>query len=91
MSSPPVRVGSSPRRANAESIVWQRIDSVHWEGVLKHLIEDHAKATGSKWSSEILADWDRWQGQFWQVCPKEMLSRLTHPLSDTSAEVVAAE
>ena len=66
--------GQFERRANAESIVWQRIDSAHWEGVVKDLVEDHAKATGSKWSSEILADWDRWKDQFWQVCPKEMLS-----------------
>jgi len=37
-----------------------------------------------------LEDWDRWKGQFWQVCPKEMLSRLSYPLSDTP-EVEAAE
>ena len=83
--------GLFERRANAESIVWQRIDSTHWEGVVKDLVEDHAKATGSKWSNEILADWDRWKDQFWQVCPKEMLSRLAHPLSDAEAAVVAAE
>jgi glutamate synthase (NADPH/NADH) large chain len=82
--------GQFERRANAESIVWQRLDSAHWEAVLKELVEDHAQATGSKWSNEVLADWDRWRGQFWQVCPKEMLSRLAHPLSD-AAEVVAAE
>jgi len=83
--------GQFERRANAESIVWQRIDSVHWEAVLKALVEDHAKATGSKWSNEVLADWDRWKDRFWQVCPKEMLSRLAHPLSDAEADVVAAE
>jgi len=22
------------------------------------------------------------RGQFWQICPKEMISRLAHPLSD---------
>ena len=55
------------------------------------LIADHAQATGSKWSEEILSDWDRRRGQFWQVCPKEMLSRLVHPLSDAEPEVVAAE
>ena len=79
------------RRANGESIVWQRLASSHWEGVLKALVEDHAKATGSKWSAEILADWDRWRRRFWQVCPKEMLSRLTHSLNEEAVEVVAAE
>jgi glutamate synthase (NADPH/NADH) large chain len=59
--------------------------------VLKALVEDHAAATGSKWSAEILSDWDRRRDQFWQVCPKEMLSRLDAPLSDAAEEVVAAE
>lgn len=79
------------RRANGESIVWQRLASSHWEAVLKELVEEHARATGSKWSAEVLADWDRWRGRFWQVCPKEMLSRLTHSLNEEEAQVVAAE
>lgn len=79
------------RRANGESIVWQRLASSHWEAELRELVEEHAKATGSKWSAEVLADWDRWRGRFWQVCPKEMLSRLTHSLNEEEVEVVAAE
>ncbi|PZQ20360.1 MAG: glutamate synthase large subunit [Sphingopyxis macrogoltabida] len=82
---------SFERRANPESILWQRLDSAHWESVLKALVADHAKATGSKWSAEILADWDRRRDQVWQVCPREMVSRLVQPLSDAQAEVVAAE
>jgi glutamate synthase (NADPH/NADH) large chain len=38
----------------------------------------------------MLADWDRARHRFWQVCPKEMLSRLAHPLSDAPS-LVAAE
>jgi len=78
------------RRANPDSIVWQRLASAHWEGVLKDLVERHAKATDSTWSKSLLADWDRIAGDFWQVIPKEMLSRQTHPLDDT-VEAVAAE
>lgn len=78
-------------RANPESIVWQRLDSAHWEGALRALVEEHAAATGSKWSAEVLADWDRWRTRFWQVCPKEMIGRLAHPLSDRPAQAVAAE
>src|SRR3546814_17423963 len=74
------------RRANGESIVWQRLASGHWEAVLKELVEDHAKATGSKWSAEVPADWDRWRGRFWRVCPKEMLSRLTHSLNEEAVD-----
>ncbi|WOK35419.1 glutamate synthase large subunit [Sphingomonas sp. C3-2] len=78
------------RRANPDNIIWQRLDSAHWEARLKSLIAEHALATDSKWSNAILDDWDRRRHQFWQVCPKEMVSRLAHPLSD-AAEVIAAE
>ena len=82
--------GSFERHANPESIVWQRLDSAHWEAVLRSLIEEHHAHTDSKWSGAILHDWDRRRNDFWQVCPKEMVNRLAHPLSD-KAEVVAAE
>ncbi|WP_230483860.1 glutamate synthase large subunit [Sphingomonas sp. Leaf21] len=78
------------RRANPENIVWQRLASAHWEGVLRDLIAEHADRTDSKWSKGLLEDWDRVAGHFWQVCPKEMLTRLAHPLDD-SVEAVAAE
>lgn len=78
------------RRANPENIVWQRLASAHWEGVLRGLVEEHAARTDSKWSKGLLEDWERVAGHFWQVCPKEMLTRLAHPLDD-SVEAVAAE
>ncbi|MBT2187593.1 glutamate synthase large subunit [Sphingobium nicotianae] len=76
--------------ANPESIVWQRLASAHWEEVLKSLIEEHVARTDSKWANAILHGWDRSLEHFWQVCPKEMVSRLAHPLSDET-ETVAAE
>jgi glutamate synthase (NADPH/NADH) large chain len=82
--------GSFSKNANSESIVWQRLDSAHWEEVLHDLVKQHAKATNSKWSEAVLEDWDRMRGSFWQVCPKEMLPRLAHPLSDRP-ELEAAE
>ena len=78
------------KQANPESIIWQRLDSAHWEAHLKGLIEAHHEATDSKWSETILRDWDRWRERFWQVCPKEMVDRIAHPLSD-SAAIEAAE
>ncbi len=78
------------RKANGESILWQRLESAHWEGVLRDMIQQHVDATGSKWSASILEDWTHWREHFWQVCPKEMVSRLQHPLSDHTA-VEAAE
>lgn len=82
--------GSFAARANPESIVWQRLASEHWEARLRGLVEAHAEATDSKWSQGILEDWHRAIGHFWQVVPKEMLTRLSHPLDDT-VEAVAAE
>ncbi len=76
--------GSFARRANPENIVWQRLASQHWENQLYMLISQHAAATDSKWSKGLLDDWDRVAGHFWQVVPKEMLTRLSHPLDDTA-------
>jgi len=82
--------GNFAARANAETITWNRLSSLHWETKCRALIAEHALATDSKWSNAILDDWDRWRGSFWQVVPKEMLSRLAWPLDDTAA-LVAAE
>jgi glutamate synthase (NADPH/NADH) large chain len=76
------------KMANGESIVWQRLDSAYWEAHLYGLVERHHRTTDSKWSEAILRDWDRWRDRFWQVCPKEMVSRIAHPLSDR--EVIEA-
>jgi len=82
--------GDFGKMANGESIVWQRLDSAYWEAHLLGLIERHQQTTDSRWSESILRDWDRWRDRFWQVCPKEMVSRIAHPLSDNEA-IEAAE
>jgi glutamate synthase (NADPH/NADH) large chain len=69
-------------RVNADSVIWQRVASRYWEGVLSELVEEHAAETGSRFAKQILAHWDRELPQFWQICPKEMLERLRHPLAD---------
>jgi glutamate synthase (NADPH) large chain len=81
--------GTFEINANPDSIIWQRLDSAHWEGELKSLIEAHATATDSAWSKSILEDWDRRRAEFWQICPKEMLTRLAVPLSDRETAVAA--
>jgi glutamate synthase (NADPH/NADH) large chain len=65
---------------NPESVVTGRIGSAHWAGVLKSLVEEHARETGSLHAAELLRDWDRTLSAFWQVCPKEMVGRLDHAL-----------
>jgi glutamate synthase (NADPH/NADH) large chain len=82
--------GSFARRANPENISWNRLSSLHWEAVLLGLVRAHHAATDSKWSGALLDDWGRVVDRFWQVVPKEMLTRLSHPLDDR-VEQVAAE
>ena len=65
---------------NDESVVWQSIATDHWAGVLKALLQEHAAETHSDFAEELLADWERELPKFRQVVPKEMLSRLAHPL-----------
>lgn len=78
-----------PVHINEDTVVYQRLASTHWEGVLKALVEEHAAETGSVFAQGLLADWDRAVVRFWQVCPKEMVHRLAHPLSDQRATAAA--
>ncbi|CAA7622908.1 glutamate synthase, large subunit [Candidatus Terasakiella magnetica] len=80
---------SFPKRVNADTVIWQRLEMPYWEGVLKALIQEHVAATQSSWAEAILADWERELPKFWQVVPKEMLARLDHPVS--RAQRAAAE
>jgi glutamate synthase (NADPH/NADH) large chain len=72
---------SFPRQINPDTVVWQRVETDHWEGVLKSLIREHVAETQSAWADSLLHDWDRALKRFWQVVPKEMLSRLEHPVA----------
>ncbi|MFN8760021.1 MAG: glutamate synthase large subunit [Tagaea sp.] len=72
--------GSFARKVNAETVQVQGVETAHWEGVLKELIEEHARETQSRHAARILADWDREIVKFKQIVPKEMLARLAHPV-----------
>ncbi|HRD47083.1 MAG TPA: glutamate synthase large subunit, partial [Caulobacter sp.] len=65
---------------NPDSVVIQRLASPHWEEQLKRLIREHARETGSAFAEGLINDWDRMREHFWQVCPKEMVGRIDHPL-----------
>ncbi len=71
-------------RVNPDTLGWQRIASAHWEGVLRGMVETHARETNSRYASMLLLDWDRALPQFWQVVPKDFAKYLPVPLSDTS-------
>jgi len=75
-----------PERINPASVVYQRIETEHWNGVLRDLVAEHVRETQSRFAEQILLDWSREVRHFWQVAPKEMLARLEHPLRAEAAE-----
>ncbi|MEM9813266.1 MAG: glutamate synthase-related protein, partial [Pseudomonadota bacterium] len=81
--------GVAEERLNLETLVTAPVTSAHWEGVLRGLIEAHTAETRSARAAELLRNWPEARARFLQVCPREMLARLAHPLSD--AEAIPAE
>ncbi len=73
---------------NPDNVLWQKVETPHWENVLKSAIREHVAETQSSWAESLLADWSHQLPNFKQVVPKEMLSRLEHPVT---REVAAAE
>ncbi|MFP4238396.1 MAG: glutamate synthase-related protein, partial [Rhodosalinus sp.] len=65
---------------NMESLVTCPVTVEHWEAQLKGLVERHLAETNSRRAADILQHWDIERGNFVQVCPKEMLDKLDHPL-----------
>ncbi|MEM9271129.1 MAG: glutamate synthase large subunit, partial [Pseudomonadota bacterium] len=78
--------GTVTERLNPESLVAQPIASAHWAGVLHDLVKAHWAETGSPKAQEMLRHWEDALAQFIQICPKEMVNRLPHPLSDAEEQ-----
>ena len=74
--------GDFERRVNPDSVLVRRVSSPHWEGVLRSLLVEHERETGSRVAEGVLRDWDLLRGRFRQICPKEMVERLAQPLEE---------
>jgi glutamate synthase (NADPH/NADH) large chain len=77
---------------NGDTVVWQRVDSDHWERLLRDLVEQHAREASSKFAEGLLRDWDRELPRFWQIVPKDILAigALPAPLTRaTEARITA--
>ena len=68
------------KHVNEDTVIYQRIQTPHWEGLLRGMIETHAKETQSRFAERLLIDWDREVGKFWQVIPKEMIGQYDQPV-----------
>ena len=69
-----------PARINPDAAIYQRVETAHWEAVLRDLIAEHAHETQSRFAEQLLIDWRHEKHRFWQIVPKEMIERLEHPL-----------
>lgn len=76
-------------RVNADSLVILRPETDHWISVLKDLLNEHVAMTQSILAQKILESWEFELPKFWQVCPKEMVSRLQQPITLTASAPVA--
>ncbi len=76
-------------RLNGETVVVAQVESAAWAAELHELIARHLTETASPRAAEILRNWDEALPRFRQIVPKEMLSRLAHPLSDKTEAATA--
>ena len=74
---------------NMDSLVTCRVGSSVWEEKLYSLLKMHFEETSSQKAEEILQHWDTEKTKFLQICPKEMLDKLPHPLSYESDSIPA--
>jgi glutamate synthase (NADPH/NADH) large chain len=81
--------GTAEQLINKETLVTCPVTVDHWMQLLHGLIERHHKETGSVKAADLLQHWDLEQGNFLQVCPKEMLVHLPYPLAEEEAAMPA--
>jgi len=65
---------------NPSSVVWQIPETDYWKNCLNNLVDQHFKETQSQIAKTILENFNNEVQNFKQVCPKEMLDKLTNPL-----------
>ena len=66
---------------NPSSVIWQKPETEYWVKYLKKLISNHFQETQSKIALKILDNYEEEVKNFQQVCPKEMIDKLSNPIS----------
>jgi len=74
---------------NSDSVIWQEPETEYWINYLKDLVQQHFSATKSQVAKKILNNFDNELQNFKQVCPKEMLGKLSNPISIKTKILVA--
>jgi glutamate synthase (NADPH/NADH) large chain len=81
--------GTARAMMNLETIVTCPVTVDHWEAQLRGLIERHTVETGSRRATAILQNWEVERTRFVQVCPREMVAKLSHPLGNERQAIPA--
>ena len=66
---------------NLNSVIIQKPETTYWKDYLKILISEHLKETESEIAKKILLNFDNQVKNFKQICPKEMLDKLSNPIT----------
>ena len=66
---------------NPNSVIWQIPETDYWKNYLKNLIEKHYEETNSEIAKNILKNFNGEVKNFKQICPKEMLDKLSNRLT----------
>ena len=66
---------------NANSVVWQTPQTDYWIDYLKRLVTKHYEETNSLIAKKIIDNYNKEVKNFVQVCPKEMLDKLSNPIT----------
>ncbi|WP_299749385.1 glutamate synthase large subunit [uncultured Tateyamaria sp.] len=81
--------GKAQALMNMETLVTCPVTVDHWRAQLEGLLKRHLEETGSAKAATLLQHWDVEQHNFLQICPKEMLNKLAHPISEEAAAIPA--
>ena len=74
---------------NPASVIWQVPETDYWKSYLNNLVDQHFRETQSQIAKTILENFNSEVQNFKQVCPKEMLDKLTHSLSSKTKISIA--
>ncbi len=81
--------GVAPLMINNETLVYCQLSVNYWKEQLYSLVVRHEAETKSALAKRLLNNWEVEEDKFLQICPKEMLSRIPHPIAEFESQLIA--
>ncbi len=72
--------GTLPVRINLGDVIYQQQMTEYWENFLHSKIIEFYKITNSQNAKNIIDNWQKEKYLFWQICPKEMVTKFENPI-----------